>query len=74
MVLYLRDVKNYRVNRDWSINCVTSHNIDGSITYGMEVIMECVTWKEVTYQISGIKDKDVANQKFQELVKKYKNL
>lgn len=70
----MKDVKNYRVSRDWSINCITTKSITGQITYGLEVVMECVDWKEITYSISGIADKDVANKKFQELVKKYKNL
>lgn len=70
----MKDIKNYRVSKDWSINCITTTCVSGQITYGLEVIMESVDWKEVTYSISGISDKDVANKKFQELVRKYKNL
>ena len=63
-------IKSYKVNNTWGINCIT--NNDGSM--GLEVVMISVPWQEIVESEYNIKDKDVANVKFKELVNKYRQL
>lgn len=64
------EVKSYKVNNTWGINCITYDNG----TMGLEVVMLTVPWLEVVEAKYKIKDKSEANAKFKELAEKYKKL
>ena len=64
------DVKRYKIDNDWGMECYTYR--DGSMS--IDVVMISVPWNEVVETTGKIKDKDEANSRFKELFNKYKNL
>ena len=63
----MREVKSYKVNESFGINCTT---IDNSMS--IEVVMLFVPWLEVVEGKYNLIDKEEANKAFKELADKYK--
>lgn len=64
------NVKSYKVNNWWGINCITRDS--GSMR--VEVVMLQVPWQEVVDFTDNITDKNVANNTFKSYVEKYRSL
>lgn len=73
MKYHEREVKRYDLGNGWGIDCIT-HIDFGEKSYEINVVMLCVPWEEVVHSIKKIKDPAEANQKFKELVERYKKL
>lgn len=68
-----RTVKTYKLNRDYSIDCITITNIYGEKKYNIYVVLECVPWREILRSFENITDATEANTKFIQLKNEYKN-
>lgn len=65
----MREVKSYKVNESFGINCTT---IDSSMS--IEVVMLVVPWLEVVEGKYNLTDKEEANKAFKLLADKYKGI
>lgn len=68
-----RTTKTYKLNRDYSIDCVTTINFFGEKKYSIYVLLECVPWREEVESVEGLTDSNEANTVFLELKAKYKD-
>lgn len=66
----IAEYKQYKIDDYWGINCITWK--DGSMS--LEVFMLQVPWQEIVESTNKMYDKTEANNKFKELVSKYRSL
>lgn len=69
-----RDVKRYKVNSSWAIECTTVTLDNGEKVYSVASIMLGLPFEYTSSSKGGIKDPKEANRVFKEYVEKYKSI
>lgn len=66
-------VKTYKLNRDVSIECITTVNYFGEKRYSIYVLFDAVPWIDVIDKAINLTDSNEANAIFIKFRDKYKN-
>lgn len=67
-------LKTVQVTENWSLDCYTYTSMFGEKSYRIDVIMECVPWRDVVHSYTNIGSAEEANGIFKDLYKRYKEL